>query len=156
MKSKLQVISLAAACLCFSTTSNACMEHYGYGAGANHGFFNYSPRIPDLSEFAPDAKVFKLNHPTAAVAEVKKEETLELDYELPADASNVQVTISGTNNITIIDQVIDLKEQSGKVVARFLARKKGINAITVTIAGDHGGERLSYTSELYIKAKKST
>ena len=138
-------------------TAQACMEHYGYGFGGNHGgFFNYSSNISDINELAKDVKVFKVNHPSAAVAEVQKEETLELDYELPLESENVQLTLSATNNITMIDQVFDLKEQSGKVVARFLARKKGINAITVTIAGEHEGERLSYTSELYIKAKKST
>ena len=140
-----------------SYPAQSCMEHYGYGFGGNHGgFFNYSSNIADINELAKDVKVFKVNHPSAAIAEVQKEETLELDYELPLESENVRLTLSATNNITMIDQVFDLKQKSGKIIARFLARKKGINAITVTIAGEHEGERLSYTSELYIKAKKTS
>ena len=137
-------------------SSKACMEHYGYGFGNNHGMFSYSNRVSNLSKSQSDIKIFKLNHPSAAVAEVSKEESFEIDYEVPADSKNVKLTFSSTNNITMIDQVFDLKENNGKVIARFFALEKGINSISVTIAGELGGKQLSYTSELYIKSKSAS
>ena len=149
---KINLISALIVSSLMASVAHACMDHYFYQRG-NNALFGNSDAMARLNRPAAKPKVFKVKHPGATVAIVDKDHQINVDYKLPADSTNVSLQFSATNNVQLVDEEIKLTDSDGTVTAKFRVKKKGIDTITVTVSGEHGGETLSYTSRVYVSTK---
>ncbi|MEO0368660.1 MAG: hypothetical protein AAF197_07725 [Pseudomonadota bacterium] len=153
MKIKLPFMILVFSTFLASTTASACMEHYMFEQGRT-GFSQYTSVYSSLPK--PKPKLFIVKHPSIAIAVVDKEQELSVKYDLPLDAKNVSLSFSSNQNIDVLDETIELDDSNGVVTARFRPLMSGVNMITVTVAGEHAGEQLSYASKMYVRSQAAS
>ena len=142
----LLIISFAA------NNAEACMDHYFYDQGS-YGALNKSKRFSSLNRRVVQKKVFQVRHTPAALATVDENTSLQISYKLPDTAKNVSIEFTGTDNVELLDQDVELTELNGTITARFRVRKQGVDTITVTVKGENEGEQLSYSSSVYVNTK---
>lgn len=135
-----------------ANNSQACMDHYFYDQGS-YGALNKSKRFSSLNRTVVQKKVFQVRHTPAALATVDEDASLQISYKLPATAKNVSIEFTGTDNVKLLDQGVELTELNGTVTARFRVLKQGVDTITVTVKGENEGEQLSYSSSVYVNTK---
>ncbi len=145
MAKSILTVSLYLAALLLANTASACFYHYGGGfAGGN---------MPGAAALAMPEKRFKVNHPSTTIAVIGEEAELSIEYDRSDVSENVRIQVSGTANVEVLDQDIELMALTGEVKARFRLTGKGYDMITITISGDHEGENLSYSSRVFVRAK---
>ncbi len=136
----------------FTTQANACANHLYFDpekAGLIGG------TLIKMAGLAPPEKVFKLKHPPAAMVAEGEEASVTIDYERPWFSKDVRLQLSGTKGIELLDGNIELPDFNGTTTARFRLTGKGINAITLTVRGEHKGKIHEYSSRVYVRAKKA-
>ena len=130
--------------------ASACFFHYGQG----YGGFSGDQANPTAAFTAPE-KIFSVKHPPTAVAIINEYSEITLEYDRPITSKNVSIQLTGSANVELLDQNIELIDFSGEITARFRLTGKGFDVITITVTGEHNGDSLRYSSRVYVRAKQA-
>lgn len=143
--------------------ANACMDHFSFDQGSaglfgfSNGFNNGAHTGFGAKPLPIKEKTFRVKHQSVAVVVIDEDSNLVIDYDLPPEAKNVSLQFTATDNVELLDENIELTGLNGTVNARFRVKQESVvDRVTVTVSGEHEGEVLSYTSQLYINAKPAT
>ena len=142
---------LTAASLCLGLVSmqtSACGNHM-FGSGN----MSFGEAIMSYRSKAPK-RTFNLTHPLIAKVTLGEESEVLIDYERPWLSKDVTVTLTGTENVELIDSEMDLAEYNGTIRARFVLTDDNFDAITVVVSGEHNGDTVSQSSKIYVRTKR--
>lgn len=131
-----------------SVQANACGNHM-FGSGN----MSFGEAIMSYRSKAPK-RTFNLTHPLITKVTLGEQSEVAIDYERPWLSKDVTVTLSGTENVDLIDSEIELAEYSGTLHARFVLKEDNFDAITVVVSGEHNGETVSQSSKIYVRTKR--
>ena len=140
---------LAALAFLVAAPASACGNHF-YFDPDDAGFFGRA--LIKVAGLAPPEKVFRVEHVPAIAVPMDEESNVTLDYKRPWFSEQVQIKLTASKNIELLDSVFELDDFSGRVMPRFRLKGAGMNMITVTVSGKHRGEFHRYQTGLYVRA----
>lgn len=129
----------------------ACGMHMAFNPD-QMGFV--SGTIARVAGLTPPKPVFELDHPALARASVGESNELMVSYTMPSDAENVQIKLSGTRNIELTQDVIELSEEEGSINITYELTGSGYDSITMEVTGEHAGEPVRQVARIYVRANK--
>ena len=76
-----------------------------------------------------------------------------VNYSRPIFSKNVQLKVRGTDNVTLELEEASLDDRAGFVVVGYtLAKCAAYESIIFTVSGEHGGEVVKQSSQIYLRA----
>ena len=133
-----------------SQQAYACAAHLGFNPD-DYGFVGGA--LIRMAGLAPQEPTFKIHHLPTTVVDIGEDAYFMIQYERPARAKDVKLSLSASKNIELIDKEFTLQEQSGTIQARFRLNDKGYNSIALTISGEHKSETVVQNSKIFVGAK---
>lgn len=145
------LLAITFSILLFWQDSTACMYHSFYGANSS----SYLDRSSAFSNYnRPQKKIaFNILHSPAAVAAINKSQALDVEYQLPANATNLSLQFSATDNVELLTQSVPLADKNGTAVVKYRGKQTGKGTIWVTLQGDVEGEALNHVSSVFLSIK---
>jgi hypothetical protein len=110
----------------------ACAGHL-YLDPDKMGFFGGA--VVRMVGLAPPEPIFELEH-----------------VDRPFFSKDVQLTVTGTENIKVLEEDFPLEERVGTVRIRFEALGSGFETMRFTVTGQHKGETVREFGRIYISA----
>ncbi len=127
----------------------ACAGHL-YLDPDKMGFFGGA--MVRMAGLAPPEPIFELEHVEMAKAVVGEESEIVVEFARPFFSKDVRLTVSGTENIKILDEDFPLDERAGTVRIRFEALDSGFETMRFTVSGQHKGETVREFGRIYISS----
>ena len=106
-----------------------------------------------MAGLAPPEPVFELEHPAMAKTLIGEKSEITVNYSRPFFSKNVVLKVSGTSNIQLFQEAIELDDRSGTVSIPYQLSGSGFDSITLTVSGEHKGEVVREVARIYIRAK---
>ena len=127
----------------------ACAGHL-YLDPDEMGFF--AGAVVRMVGLAPPKPIFELEHVEMIKAVVGEEREIVVEFARPFFSKDVQLTVTGTENIKVLDEDFPLKERVGTVRIRFETLGSGFETMRFTVTGQHKGETVREFGRIYISA----
>ena len=127
----------------------ACAGHL-YLDPDKMGFFGGA--MVRMAGLAPPEPIFELEHVEMAKAVVGEESEIVVEFARPFFSKDVRLTVSGTENIKILDEDFPLDERAGTVRIRFETLSSGFETMRFTVSGQHKGETVREFGRIYISS----
>lgn len=152
--SKKPLLVLTWICLSLvSARSLACDMHMAFNPD-EMGFFGGA--VARMSGLAPPKPAFELEHPALSRATIGETNEIVVNYTRPIFSKNVSLKLTGTRNIQLSQDVIELDERSGSVSFSYQLADSGYDSITLTVSGEHKGETVRVVRRIYVRANKAS
>lgn len=129
----------------------ACDMHgVGFGMYAKHSNTSYSSA--NTTAYNP-VKIL-LRHPYFTNLTSGTEKTVEIQYSIPAQISDVTMTVTSTNGIELksLDN-LDLSDATGTVPVTFASGTPGRHQLVVKVNGQNGDKPVNQTRHISVMVK---
>ena len=105
-----------------------------------------------MAGLVPPPPVFDVVHPTMMRAQVGEKSEVVVSYSRPFFSKNVRLRVKATNNVSLDLEEVSLDERAGTVkVGYVLATGSGYESIILTVSGEHDGEIVNQSSQIYLR-----
>ena len=135
----------------FTVSALACDMHgVGFGMYAKHSNSNYS----SANKTTYDPVKILLRHPYFTNLSSGSEKTVEIQYSIPSQISDVTMTLSSTAGIELKSQEnLDISNASGTVPVTFSSATPGRHQLVVKVNGQNGEKTVNQTRHISVMVK---
>ena len=134
-----------------SISASACYNHMFIDPDRFGGIGGTAARMAGI---LPPKQTFDIVHPSMKRTKIGEKSEVVVNYSRPMFSKNVQLKVRGTDNVTLelLDEVA-LDERKGSVIVGYtLAEGAAFESILFTVSGEHGGEVVKQSSQIYLRA----
>ncbi|MEM1110267.1 MAG: hypothetical protein AAGI11_00045 [Pseudomonadota bacterium] len=114
------------------------------------GFFGGA--MVRMAGLAPPEPVFDLEHPAMVRAGIGERSELVVNYERPYFSKNVRLKVTGSRNVNLHSQELQLDDRKGTFTIPYELSGSGYDTITLTVSGEHKGEVVTEVGRVYVRA----
>ena len=109
--------------------------------------------VARMAGILPPKPTFDIVHPSMKRTQIGEKSEIVVNYSRPIFSKNVQLKIRGTDNVTLELEEALLDDRAGFVVVGYtLAKGAAYESIIFTVSGEHGGEVVKQSSQIYLRA----